>query len=434
MIFTRELREKYNVDVFIAGGGPAGVAAAYSAAKMGKKVFLAERNGSFGGLGTTGLVPSFCTFTDSLNFLAGGLGREVHDALFGVNNAMEYGFFSFPVEKLKKLYDDIMVREGVKFSFFTSLVDVEAKNGRVENVILASKSGLFTVKARIYIDCTGDGDLSAWAGAITEYGNENGIAMPATLCSLWANIDYSKPQIPQNQYLEKAYEDGVFTNLDLHLPGMQKTDIGCGIGGGNIGHCYEVDATDEISLTNAMLKGRAYMPEYEKYYKNYLGGQYENMFLCYTADMPGVRESRRIIGDYVLSRQDYTDKAVFDDEIGRYSYPIDIHAMKPNKEAFEDHKKDFNIRYGIGESYGIPYRILTPKGLSNVLTAGRCVSTDRGMQASIRVMPGCFITGQAAGVAAALAAESEDTRSVAIHQLQEKIISIGGYIPNRAKK
>ncbi len=432
MIFTRNLSEKYNVDVFVAGGGPAGIAAAVSAAKLGCSVFLAERSGCFGGSGTVGLVPCFSTFTDRENFLAGGFGREVHDAIYKKDEALGDGYYAYPVEKLKKLYDDMAVSAGVNFSFFTSLVDVEARDGRVENVILAAKSGLFAVKAKIYIDCTGDGDLAAWAGGKVEHGDESGTAMPATLCSLWANIDYSQPNIGrQNIKIEDAYNDGVFTNFDLHLPGMAETSKECGVGGGNIGHCFEVDARDENSLTKAMLHGRKIIREYEKYYKEYLGGRFSNMFLCYTADMLGIRESRRIIGDYVLDFKDFESRAVFDDEIGRYSYPVDIHTMKPDKESFDNFLQAFSKHYGVGESYGIPYRILTPTGLSNVLTAGRCVSTDRAMQSSIRVMPGCFITGQAAGAAASLAKAKEDTREIKISDLQEKIISLGGYIPNR---
>ncbi len=150
--------------------------------------------------------------------------------------------------------------------------------------------------------------------------------------------------------------------------------------------------------------------------------------MCYTADMLGVRESRRIVGDYCLTGKDFLDRASFEDEIGRYAYPVDIHIMKPNEEAFEAYEKEFTqtMVYGVGESYGIPYRILTPKSLSNVLVAGRCVSTDRQMQASIRVMPGCYITGQAAGIAAALTCESEDTRKISITELKEEIRKANG--------
>ena len=126
---------------------------------------------------------------------------------------------------------------------------------------------------------------------------------------------------------------------------------------------------------------------------------------------------------------------MFDDEIGRYAYPVDIHIMKPTRAAYDAYFNEFEneMRYGVGESYGIPYRILTPAKLSNVLVAGRCVSTDRQMQASIRVMPGCYITGQASGDAAVLASDSQDIRKVKIDELQNEIVKSGGIIVNRNK-
>jgi hypothetical protein len=129
---------------------------------------------------------------------------------------------------------------------------------------------------------------------------------------------------------------------------------------------------------------------------------------------------------------DFKSLAVFEDEIGRYSYPIDIHIAKPDKESYDKFLAEFTtLRLGKGESYGIPYRILTPQGLKNVLVAGRCVSTDRGMQASIRVMPGCFITGQAAGVAAAMTLQANTTtRKIDITDLQRRLKALGAYLPN----
>ena len=231
--------------------------------------------------------------------------------------------------------------------------------------------------------------------------------------------------------MDEAFRDGVFTKEDRHIPGIQWTDPKRGIGGGNIGHVYRVDARDERSLTDAMLEGRRTVREFERYYREYLHG-YENMHLCYTADLLGIRESRRIVGDYILTGTDFVARASFEDEVGRYAYPVDIHAMKPDNASFAAFEKEYHtLRYSVGESYGIPYRALIPKGLTNVLTAGRCVSTDRRMQASIRVMPGCFITGQAAGVAAALAVDkSGEVRAVATDVLQDKLRKMGAYLPN----
>ena len=435
MIYTKEILVKYETDVLVAGGGPAGVAAALAAARSGKRVHLIENNGCFGGSGTTALVPAFCQFTDGVNNLCGGIGNEVRTALFGEENALTKGFFGFPVEALKKLYDRMVTAEpNITFTFFTRLIDAVSTDGHVDHVVLAAKSGIYAVKAKIYIDCTGDGDLCAFAGAGFELGNEEGITMPSTLCSLWANIDYSRraENNKPTDVMEKAITDGVFSLEDRHLPGIFKTDIAHGIGGGNVGHCFAVDATDEVSLTGAMLRGRSYMPEYERFYKEYVGGAYENMYLCYTADMLGIRESRRVTGEYRLCGEDFLRRAVFEDEIGRYAYPVDIHIMKPSKEAYDSFQKEYgqDMRYGVGESYGIPYRALIPRDLENVLVAGRCISTDRQMQASVRVMPGCYVTGQAAGVAAALACEKEATRGVKTADLQRNLKALGAYLPH----
>jgi hypothetical protein len=136
----------------------------------------------------------------------------------------------------------------------------------------------------------------------------------------------------------------------------------------------------------------------------------------------------------VLNVDDYLARATFPDEIGRYNYGVDIHAGKATPEAyakFHEEHKGATFRYNAGETYGIPYRILLPKGLENVYVAGRCVSTDRHVQSSIRVMPGCYITGQAAGVAAALAAAADGgTRGVDVGEVQRRLVALGGYLPN----
>jgi hypothetical protein len=303
--------------------------------------------------------------------------------------------------------------------------------------VCAGKTGLFAVEAKTFVDCTGDGDVCAFAGAPYEKGDETGAMMPGTLCSLWADIDWEAVKAggitgeERNKRLEQALKDGVFTLEDRHLPGIWQ--VGDHVGGGNVGHTFEVDGTDEESLTAAYVWGRKSMTEYERFYKEYLKG-YEKMALVATGSLLGVRETRRIMGDYVLTVDDYTNRAVFEDEIGRYSYPVDIHIAKPDRKSYDAFMKEHTtLRLGKGESYGIPYRILTPKGLKNVLVAGRCVSTDRQAQSSIRVMPGCYITGQAAGMAAALMVETgKDSRGIEVRELQKRLKAMGGYLPNFA--
>jgi hypothetical protein len=322
----------------------------------------------------------------------------------------------------------------VDLTFETMLVAVEKEaDDRVGHAVLAAKSGLFAVRARMFIDGTGDGDLAAWAGAPFEKGDDDGSLMPGTLCSLWTHVDWDAVREgglgTGNARIEEAYGDGVFEVLDRHLPGMWR--VGEDLGGGNIGHTFGVDATDERSVTEALLYGRQLVLQYERYYKEYLKG-FEAMKLVATGSLLGIRETRRILGDYVLCLDDFQNRAVFDDEIGRYCYPVDIHAAKPDEEHYRQFEHEFRtLRYGEGESYGIPYRILTPRGLGNVLVAGRCVSSDRYLQGSIRVMPGCFITGQAAGVAAALAIEAHtDTRGIEVAELQRRLKAMGAYLPN----
>ncbi len=433
--FQRQVPVRYEVDVFVAGGGPAGVAAAVSARKQGANVYLAEAHTCLGGMGTAGRVPTFMPFTDGIHFLAAGFGQQVLKRMKKDSTTRKCAHID--TEALKRVYDSLMTEVNARFTFYTTMIGVEADKGRISSVVCAAPSGLFAVRAKVYIDATGNGDLAVWAGAQFDKGDAQANLMPGTLCSVWSDIDWetwqaNKPAGPQpdGHMLEKAFADGVFTVRDEHLTGMHRT--GEHLGGGNIGHTFGVDADDEISLTKALVTGRRSLKEYERYYREYLKG-FEKIQLVATGSLLGVRETRRIRGDYVLSLDDYKRRATFPDEIGRYAYSIDNHPVRPGKDTYAQHRQEFDetMRYAKGESYGIPYRILTPRGLKNVLVAGRCVSADRMVHGSIRVMPGCFITGEAAGVAAAMAADkSLEPRAINVADLQARLKKLGAYLPN----
>lgn len=432
LVFERRIPVRHEVDVFVAGGGPAGVAASLAAARQGCRVFLAERTVCLGGMGTAGMLPVFMVFSDGVNMLAGGIGEEIQNTLRqrGGEGPVKR---TIHAEVLKRVYDDLLVKAGVDFTFQTDLIAVEADAGEVTAAILAAKSGIFAVRARMFLDCTGDGDLAAWAGAPFEKGDAAGNMMAGTLCSLWADVDwaavYQGGRARDDSRLEEAFRDKVFTHEDRHLPGMYR--VGTNVGGGNIGHTFGLDSTDERSVTKALLWARKSLVEYERYYKQYLKG-FEKMELVATGSHLGARESRRVLGDYVLKLEDFKNRAVFADEIGRYCYPVDIHAAKPDLASYQTYYDDFNtLRYKRGESYGIPYRCLVPQKLSNVLVAGRCLSADRYLQSSIRTMPGCFITGQAIGVAAAIAVQGNtDTRGFPMAELQQRLKAVGAFLPN----
>lgn len=426
----KDIPVRIETDVFVAGGGPAGIAAAIAAARNGARVFLAEAGGFFGGMGTASMVPLFVTMTDGVSLVAAGILKEVMESQIDQGCRGSWWDVRIRPEILKRIYDDMIREAGVDYSFFVTVVDTVSENGKVDAVILHGKSGFFAVKAKIYIDCTGDGDMAALAGAAYEKGGAHGEMQPGTLCSQWAGIDWTlASEETQKDGLEKAIADGVFSCPEKNIPGIFMAEGF--MGNGSFGHAYGLDGTDERSLTKAIADMRRIIPEYERYYKQYLRG-YENMVLVGTGNLMGVRETRRFVCDYMLSLQDFADRAVFEDEIGRYCYPVDMHPVDSSEEANEESERIFrkDFRYKNGETYGIPYRVLTPVGFSNLLVAGRCIGSDRYMLGSVRVMPACFITGQAAGTAAAMSLETCDVRSFDVQELRRKLREDGVYLPN----
>ena len=425
--FQRNIPIACNVDVCVVGGGPAGIAAAVSDARNGASVFLGESSGCFGGLGTLGLVPAFCGVGNGKIFLGGRICREVFDAMEIPSGELTREFSYINVERLKCVYDSMISASGVKFALESKMISVKMQNGIVEAALFSDDGdyGLFAVKAKVFIDGTGNGDLAARAGADYTQGNAAGIPMPSTLCSLWSSVNWEKfnrekPNV--FQLLMKAIDDGIFKVPDRHHSGM--FPVGADCAGGNFSHVFGMRANDREQKTAAWIELRQQLQEYQFFYNNYVPG-FETAHLCMTAPMLGIRECRRITGDYVLTLDDFKKRSRFADEIGEFAYPVDIHPLDSSVAEFERFTRDFygNLRYRAGESYGIPYRVLVPQKLKNVLTAGRCVSTDQPMAASIRVMPGCFLTGQAAGTAAALASAGCNgmVRDISIAELQKRI-------------
>lgn len=440
--FSRSVPIKEEVDVFVAGGGPAGLAAAWAAAKSGAKVFLVEATGCFGGMGTAGGLPMFCYLTDHVHFVSSGFGSEVYERMWSAGAAgpemkkeNPHGAVLYNGEILKRVYDRMVEEAGIRFTFFTHFLSLHPSTGKPEVAICHGKGGLFGIAAKVFVDGTGDGDLCVEAGASFEKGDETGAMQPGTLCSLWSGIDWERAKAAgcnwyqQSSFLKKAIEDGIFTTPDPHMPGL--CQISSDAGWGNIGHTFGVDGTDIDSLTQAVVYGRRILPEYERFFKEYLQG-FERMTLVGTGAILGVRETRRIVCDYRLNVNDFLKRAIFEDEIGRFAYPVDLHAtsLDPAKtKAFEEEFQSMRLKPG--ENYGIPLRSLLPKGLENVLVAGRCIGCDRSIQGSIRVMPGCFITGQAAGVAAALAArQGGAVRKVPVRAVQAQLHKLGAYLPH----
>jgi hypothetical protein len=208
-----------------------------------------------------------------------------------------------------------------------------------------------------------------------------------------------------------------------------------GVVGFNTGHIYHVDNTDPVNLSDAHIHGRKMAAQYRDALAEYMPGAFGKGFLAATGSLMGIRETRRVIGDYILTLDDYLNRASFEDEVCRNAYYLDVHLSFEERRKFdhgdEEIMKKRDLRYEPGESHGIPYRCFTPKDLKNVLIAGRSISTDRRTQGSTRVMPVCLAMGEAAGIAAAHAVsiEGNDVHKVDVQKLRERLKKEGAYLP-----
>lgn len=439
--FTREIPLDDSFDVLVAGGGPAGCAAAVAAAREGAKTLLIEATGALGGMGTMGLVPAWCPFSDGEKMIHRGLAETVFNACKKAMPHIPAGamdWVAIDPESLKRIYDELAAQAGVTVLFHTSVCAVETDgNGAVTAVVVSNKSGLSAFGANVFVDCTGDGDIAAWAGAEFQKGDERGVMQPATHCFFLTNIDeYAFRCGPAlhggtESIAARMQRSGKYPFImDGHLCASA---TGPGTIGFNAGHIWDIDGTAPWSVSKAMAEGRAIARQFRDALAE-LHPAFANAFLACTAPLMGIRETRRIIGDYVLSIEDYLARRSFDDEICRNAYPIDVHSNKTEAALVKDGRMDIWHRcehYKKGESHGIPYRCLTPRGLKNILTAGRAISCDRLTHGSVRVMPVCLCTGEAAGIAAAMAAaaEAHDAHAVAPSELRQRLKAHGAYLP-----
>ena len=430
-------------DVIVVGGGPAGCAAAAAAAREGARTLLLEASGCLGGSGTSALVPAWCPFSDHEKIIYGGLATKVFTAAKqGMAHVKPEDLDWVPIdaERLKRVYDDLVVQAGATVLFHTTLAHVETDgNGRVKTILTASKAGLQAWQARVFIDCTGDADLTAWAGGEFHKGNAEGKRlMPATHCFVMSNVDDAGFRLGPNLHagnkespIYRILASGKYPLIpDSHCC---TNFVGPGTIGFNAGHVFEVDNTDPSSTSAALIQGRKMAAQYRDALAEFFPSAFGNAHLVATGAQIGIRETRRIVGDYELTFDDYMKRRSFSDEIGRNNYFIDIHWAKEDaaREAAETWKwEEKTFRYGKGESHGLPYRCLTPKALRNVLVAGRSISCEQIVQGSIRVMPVCLVMGEAAGMAAAHAARATgDVHAVDTALLRARLRAEGAYLP-----
>jgi hypothetical protein len=393
-------------DILVIGGGAAGTLATVSAARRKQKVLLLEARGALGGSRTLMGVDTFNGFFSpgELTFqLVGGISYEVVERLMERKSAFirQNTFGSGPVvtydmEQLKIVYEEMVLEAGGNLLYDSFVPEVNVKNNSIKSVMVCNKAGLYPVEAKLIIDATGDLDIATSAGEEYELAGKNGNPVQSlTMVFYMANVDnkkaFSLSQADRAKIMQEASESGKYHLT--RIGGSIHPTPHPGYIHANLTRIPNVDATDPAALTTAQIEGRRQVQEYVRFLINEYPG-FENAYLASTASTIGVRETRRLKGEYILTGDDITGCAKFEDAVACCSAPIEDHV------AGKDVKWEF---LKSGDYYQIPYRSLLPKKIDNLLVAGRCLSATHEGQASARNSAQCMAMGEAAGVAAALA-------------------------------
>jgi ribulose 1,5-bisphosphate synthetase/thiazole synthase len=438
--FSRKIPVDDAYDLVVVGGGPGGCAAAITAGRLGAKVLLVESGCMLGGMGTAGYVSNWYSLTNGERLICRGIVEEILDemnrrgALSPTTNPNGWrrGATGFKPESLKIVLDDFCANAGVEVRFATSFVDasMDGKDS-LNGVILNNVEGLRYVKAKTFVDGTGDAKVVAACGLpYRQAGRDTPEIMPPTLCATVYNIDYTKYDGSlQQEMVHKGIADDYFSQPDRHVPGLFRSAETSAIM--NAGHLFHTDATNVKSYSKALADGRKLVQEYAEFYRKYMPGC-ENMLVMDSGSLLGIRESRRIVGEYELNYEDYKARRWFHDQIGIYHKVVDIHVYGLSDEEWERYSQEFNTldRLAKGESYGIPYGILVPKGMRNLWVAGRCNSSDIKVHGAIRDQPACLMMGQAAGTAAVQSINTgQPANDLDTEMLVKTLREAGAYLP-----
>jgi glycine/D-amino acid oxidase-like deaminating enzyme len=392
-------------DVIVIGGGPGGLGAAVIAARAGASVTLIERYGFLGGMASAGEVQPFMRnhageecldrpiYVEWIRAMGAYLPPELRDAYIA-GAGKSSGLISKDIAMLAS--EDLCLAAGVKLLFHHTLADVIRKDGKIDAVVLLSKSGFVAARAKTWVDATGDGDLAAKAGCPFEKGGPSGYCQPMTLCFKLSGVDKSRcPDGARRQELYLAAK----ASGKVHCPRenvLMFNYFDADVIHFNTTRVVQKDATDGVQLSEAEIEARRQLRELLAWMRAELPG-YEQARIHSIAHHIGVRESRRILGRAYITRDDFVKLSKFPDAIARVSYPIDIHSTTGGGTEI--------TRVPPGEFYEIPYGCIVPRDCDNLTVGGRPISVDHAVHSSMRVMPPACSVGQAAGLAAALAAQ-----------------------------
>lgn len=431
-------------DVVVAGAGPAGIVAALAAARSGAGTVLVEQDFCPGSNITLGPLEAIMTFHDSASRIIEGIPQEIINRLVAAGGSPGHvpdtvGYCStitpFDPEVFKAVVLEMLEQAHVSMLFGTLTAGVLKDGGKVRGVLTESKSGRRAILGSQFIDCTGDGDLCAMAGARYEMGRpQDGMTQPMTMLFKMGGVDTRKfreyvgrhpsefrfdkkmPSPPDRgilhlwgfgELLEKGFASGRLSlrRKEMHMITTDRE-------GEVILNFTRVDGdgTDAKAISGAYVRAMGQAKELADYFKEALPG-FEHAYILFTGKI-GKRETRRILGKYVLTEEDILHQTDFPDTVARGAFPIDIHQPGGDSMYYEM----------VTKAYNIPLRCLQARGFSNLWMAGRCISVDYKALASVRITASCMATGQAAGAAAALASASQkDGSQISVREITENI-------------
>lgn len=435
-------------DVVVVGGGPSGLAAASSAARRGASVLLVERYGFLGGMGTAGGVTNFAGLYGRKD---GVMRQVVHgvvdelleriDALGGLNAPQDgmqgrIRVRSYDVSAFKCAADQLMQSAGVQLLFHAWAAAVVMQGGVIEALVIETKSGRQAVRARSFIDCSGDADLACFAGVPFETGDGRGSGLfpttmfrighvdPAAALAAVGDFKAINTFMAQSQAREPGRyrfpREGAILRPQKNPAEWRANVTQIANTSGNA-----MDATDAKQLSDGEVEGRRQIADYFSFLQKEVPGFDKSSIIDIAAQI-GVRESRRITGQYSLTGEDILSSARFNDVIGINAWPMELHAAGRIDWQFPRNSGDT-----VGRAYNdLPWRMLMPVGVSNLLVAGRCASMTHEGQSAARVSGACFVMGQAAGTAASMLTDGLRYSDLDVSALQEALKRDGAFLDN----
>ena len=427
-VYSQALDVVAEAEVVVLGSGSAGSTAAIAAARAGADTLLVERYGFLGGTSTMVLDTFYGFYTPADNAIrvVDGIPWEIVERLYRFDMVIErpssYGAgqaVTYDPTTLKVVWEQAALSAGARLLLHTFCVDVLMEGGRIVGLVVASKRGLGLIKGQVFVDASGDADLVFRSGAPFEAAGSDGQpaqSLTTTFRLGGVNLERAK-NVKHDELVSRMKAANI--SGDYRLPreeGSVHRTPQADVVVTNMTRVAYVDGTDPAELTKAEVEGRKQALEYARFLREQIPG-YEQSYLMNFSTQIGIRETRRIWGEYRLTRADVLSARKFEDAVAQCGAPI------------EDHQAGNSTRWEYvpdGGTYDIPYRALLPQNVSNLLVAGRCLSADHDAHASVRSMGQCMAMGQAAGTAAALSAQAQlAPRDLNIENLQNRLRADG---------